>query len=101
VIVAGKRVAEAAVSKKACVRKQARVLIDIFRARWYPTRMQMAAKSGWDQFVEILFKPDNIPIAGMLVLVLFFTWIGLKQARRNDQLMAEGRDEEMLKEMGE
>jgi len=63
--------------------------------------MQMAAKSGWDQFVEILVKPDNIPIAGMLVLVFFFTWIGLKQARRNDQLMAEGRDEEMLKEMGE
>jgi len=27
------------------------------------------------QFLEILLKPDNIPIAGMLVLVFFFTWV--------------------------
>lgn len=63
--------------------------------------MQMEAKSGWEQFVEILLKPDNIPIAGLMVLVFFFTWIGLKQARRNDQLLAEGREDEILKEMGE
>lgn len=56
--------------------------------------------SGWDQFVEILLKPDNIPIAGMLLLVFFFTWIGLKQARRHDQLIAQGRTDEILKEMG-
>jgi hypothetical protein len=63
--------------------------------------MQMEAKSGWGQFVEILLKPDNIPIAGLMVLVFFFTWVGLKQARRNDQLLAEGREDEILKEMGE
>ena len=40
-----------------------------------------------------------IPIAGMLVLVFFFTWIGLKQARRNDQLIEQGRSDEILKEM--
>ena len=55
--------------------------------------------SGWDQFTEILFKPDNIPIAGMLILIFFFTWVGLKQARRNDQLIAQGRSDEILKEM--
>jgi hypothetical protein len=51
------------------------------------------------QFLDILLKPDNIPIAGMLLLVFFFTWIGLKQARRNDQLIEQGRTDEILKEM--
>jgi len=51
------------------------------------------------QFVDILLKPDNIPIAGMLVLVLFFTWISLKQALLNDRLVDEGREDEILKHM--
>lgn len=51
------------------------------------------------QFVEILLKPDNIPIAAMLVLVLFFTWISLKQALLNDRLVEEGREDEILKHM--
>ena len=51
------------------------------------------------QFVEILLKPDNIPIAGMLVLVMFFTWVGLKQALLNDRLVDEGREDEILKHM--
>jgi hypothetical protein len=59
----------------------------------------MERMSGLDQFLDILLKPDNIPIAGMLVLVFFFTWIGLKQARRNDQLIEQGRSDEILKEM--
>jgi hypothetical protein len=53
------------------------------------------------QFLDILLKPDNIPIAGMLVLVLFFTWVGFKQALRNDRLMEQGREDEILKEMQE
>jgi hypothetical protein len=51
------------------------------------------------QFFSILLRPDNIPIAGMLVLVLFFTWVALKQALRNDRLIEQGREEEILKEM--
>jgi hypothetical protein len=51
------------------------------------------------QFLDILLKPDNIPIAGMLVLVLFFTWVGFKQALRNDRLVEQGREDEILKEM--
>ena len=51
------------------------------------------------QFVEILVKPDNIPIAGMLVLVLYFTYLALRQALLNDRLMAEGREDEILKHM--
>ena len=53
------------------------------------------------QFLDILLKPDNIPIAGMLVLVLFFTWVALRQALRNDRLLEQGREEEILKEMQE
>lgn len=55
--------------------------------------------SAWAQFIDIITKPDNIPIVGMLILVLYFTYIGFKQARRNDQLIAEGRRDEILKEM--
>jgi len=53
------------------------------------------------QFLDILLKPDNIPIAGMLVLVLFFTWVAFRQALRNDRLMEQGRHDEVLKEMQE
>jgi hypothetical protein len=53
------------------------------------------------QSIDILLKPDNIPIAGMLVLVLFFTWVGFRQGIRNDRLMQEGREDEILKEMQE
>jgi hypothetical protein len=54
--------------------------------------------TAWEQFMDILTKPDNIPIIGMLVLVLFFTWVALKQALRNDQLLDQGRVDEILNE---
>ena len=57
--------------------------------------------SALHQFLDILLKPDNIPIAGMMVLVLFFTWLGFKQALRNDRLAEQGRESEILKEMQE
>ena len=51
------------------------------------------------QFVDILVKPDNIPIVFMMVLVMFFTWLGFKQDLRNDRLAEQGREDEILKEM--
>lgn len=59
----------------------------------------MPQKTGLDQFLEIMLKPDNIPIVGLMVLVLFFTWIAFREARKNDQLIEEGRADEILKEM--
>jgi hypothetical protein len=59
----------------------------------------MEELSGWQNFLEILTKPDNIPIAGMLLLVLFFTWVGLRQAFRNDRLIDEGKKDEIPEEM--
>jgi len=56
-------------------------------------------KSGLDQFLEIMLKPDNIPIVGLMILVLFFTWLSFREARKNDRLIEEGRTDEILKEM--
>ena len=59
----------------------------------------MPEPSGWHNFLEIVTKPDNIPIVGMLLLVLFFSWIGLRQAFRNDRLIDEGKKDDILNEM--
>ncbi|HEX7174964.1 MAG TPA: hypothetical protein VF240_06760 [Pyrinomonadaceae bacterium] len=41
----------------------------------------------WGQLWTIISTPDNVPIAGILVLVPFFTWLGFKQASDNDRLV--------------
>jgi len=52
-----------------------------------------------ENFILILTKPDNIPIVGMLLLIFFFTWLGLKQGFKNDKLIEEGKEDEISKEM--
>jgi len=37
-----------------------------------------------EQFLEILSKPDNIPIVLLLVSVIFFTWLWWVKAKKND-----------------
>jgi hypothetical protein len=59
----------------------------------------MEEPSGWQNFLEIVTKPDNIPIVGMLILVIFFSWLGLRQAFKNDKLIEEGREDEISNEM--
>jgi hypothetical protein len=51
------------------------------------------------QFLSIVVQPDNIPIVGMMFLVMFFTYLAFREARKNDQLIAEGKRDEVLKEM--
>src|SRR5687767_6939407 len=41
----------------------------------------------WYQLWKIASAPDNVPIVGMLFLVPFFTWLGVRQAVANDQLI--------------
>ncbi len=53
------------------------------------------------QFFEMMVRPDNIPIVGMLILVFWFTYLGLREARKNDELIAQGREDEMLRRMQE
>ena len=43
----------------------------------------------WHQLWTISSAPDNIPIVAMLFLVPFFTWMGVRQAVANDQLIEE------------
>ncbi len=43
----------------------------------------------WHQLWKISSAPDNVPIVAMLFLVPFFTWLGIKQARANDQLIGQ------------
>jgi len=59
----------------------------------------MEEASGLQNFLEIVTKPDNIPIVGMLILVIFFSWVGLRQAFKNDKLVEEGREDEIPNEM--
>ena len=59
----------------------------------------MEEPSGWHNFLEIVTKPDNIPIVAMLFLVLFFTWLGLKEAFKHDKLIEEGKEDEIPNEM--
>jgi len=33
---------------------------------------------------ELVSKPDNIPIVGLLVLVIFYSWLAWTKARKND-----------------
>ncbi len=61
----------------------------------------MEEPTGWQSFLEIVTKPDNIPIVGMLLLVLFFTWVGLRQALKNDRLTEEGKKDEIINKMWE
>ncbi|MCA8999077.1 MAG: hypothetical protein KDA80_18900 [Planctomycetaceae bacterium] len=42
-------------------------------------------------FRQIVGKPDNVPIVGMLYLVGFFTWLYFYKANDNDRRVAEGR----------
>jgi len=53
----------------------------------------------WENFYAIVSKGDNIPIVAMLFIVGFFLAWGLKEARRNDRLIEQGRRDEILKDM--
>jgi len=59
----------------------------------------MEEASGWQNILEIATKPDNIPIVGMLLLVIFFTWLGLREAFKHDRLIEKGKEDEIPNEM--
>jgi len=42
-------------------------------------------------FRQIVGKPDNVPIVGMLYLVGFFTWLYFYKANENDRRIAKGQ----------
>src|SRR5712691_624445 len=45
-------------------------------------------------FRLIITKPDNVPIVGLIFLLVFFVWYSMKQAVLNDRRISEGRGPE-------
>lgn len=43
-----------------------------------------------ENLITLLSKPDNVPIVGMMVMVFFFLWLGMRQALRNDIILKAG-----------
>jgi hypothetical protein len=56
-------------------------------------------ESALGHFLHILTLPDNIPIVGLMVLLFFFTYLAMREARKNDQLIEQGREDEILDKM--
>ena len=52
-----------------------------------------------EQFLAIATLPDNIPIIGMLVLVLACLGWAMKQAFRHDRLIDKGQKDRIFEEM--
>jgi len=43
----------------------------------------------WHQLWEIVSTPDNVPIVALIPLLAIYIYLGVKQARANDQLIAQ------------
>lgn len=54
---------------------------------------------GWENIMSIVGKGDNMPIAGLIPIITFFTYLGLSEAFRHDRLINQGREDEILDEM--
>jgi len=59
----------------------------------------MEPTTAFDHFLHILTLPDNIPIVGLMILLFFFTYLALREARKNDNLIEQGREDEILDRM--
>ena len=52
----------------------------------------------WHQLWTIVSAPDNVPIVGLVFLIPFYTWYGLRQSLANDRLIVQlEADPEMAK----
>jgi len=52
-----------------------------------------------ENILAIISRPDNIPIVGMLIAVLFFLWVWYRQVSRHDELIRQGKKDEVVDEM--
>lgn len=62
---------------------------------WYASRTW----HGWEYIADIVGKGDNMPIAGLMPIIAFFTYLSLDEAFRHDRLIKQGREDEILDEM--
>ncbi len=54
---------------------------------------------GWEYILQIVGKGDNMPIAGLIPIIAFFTYLSMDEAFRHDRLIQQGREDEILDEM--
>lgn len=55
--------------------------------------------SGWEEIYKMVSKGDNMPIAGLIPLIIFFTYLAISEGLRHDRLIRQGREDEILDEM--
>ncbi|MFQ5603347.1 MAG: cytochrome C [bacterium] len=51
-----------------------------------------------EQFLAILSKADNIPIIAMIFLIGYYTWLSMREAAKNDRLIAAGKYSQLQEE---
>jgi len=54
-----------------------------------------------DHFLHILSLPDNVPIVIMLVLIIAVTWLAFSEAKKNDRLAEDGKEDQIYRRMVE
>ena len=64
-----------------------------------PMALPQEFHQGFENLMDIVGKGDNMPIAGLIPIIMFFTWLAMREAFRHDRLIAQGREEEILDEM--
>jgi hypothetical protein len=64
-----------------------------------PHHMSACKERCMEHFWEILTKPDNLPIVGMLLAVIFCLWVAFRQALKHDRLIKQGRKDDVYSEM--
>ena len=52
-----------------------------------------------DNFLRIVSQPDNIPIVLLLVSVLFFVYLAMRQAFQHDRLIEKDHKDEIYDKM--
>lgn len=62
------------------------------RVRVYDTQV-------WDQLYNALFKPDNIPLLALVVVLPVLLISAFRQARRHDRLIDRGQKNQLDDEM--
>ena len=55
--------------------------------------------SGLHNFLEIVTKPDNIPIVAMFFIVMYFFGLCIRMGRENDRLTESGEHDKIYEKM--
>jgi hypothetical protein len=75
------------------------VVIILFMVGGFASWSASKSWDGWEYILQIVGKGDNMPIAGLIPIIAFFTYLSLDEAFRHDRLIKQGREDEILDEM--